>query len=93
MKSLVFSVFDNAVKAFLPPFYAPTKGAAIRMFSDACQAEGSQFGKHAGDYALFALGEFDDNSGSLSALPVPERILTALEVGSPGGMPAAAFNQ
>lgn len=80
MKQLVFSVFDDAVKAFLPPFYAPTKGAAIRMFSDACTQSDSQFAKHAGDYALFALAEFDDSSGEFSPFAQPERVLNALQV-------------
>lgn len=82
MKLGIFSIYDTAVKAFMQPFFAPTKGAAIRSFSDAVNAEGSSFGRHAADYALFLLGEYDDSAGSFVSLPAPERVMLAVEVES-----------
>lgn len=90
MKHQVMAIFDNAVKAYLQPFFTPTKGSGIRSFTDAVSQEGSQFARHAGDYALFILGEFDDVTGSFSSLPQPERVMTAIEI-EPGGMPSRAF--
>lgn len=79
MKSLVFSVQDKAIGAFLPPFFARSRGEAIRSFSEAVNQKDHQFFRHAADYTLFALGEFDDGSG-LMAPTEPMRVVSALEV-------------
>lgn len=75
-----FSVRDAAVGAFLPPFFCRSKGEAIRSFAEAVANPEHQFSKHAGDYALFYVGSFDDHSGVLDIPSGPERIIGALEV-------------
>lgn len=79
MKLLVCAAYDGAVRAYLQPFFSPTKASAIRSFSDAVQAEGSQFAKHYADFHLALLGEFDDSAGSLVSLQAPERLISASE--------------
>lgn len=74
-----FSVHDKAVGAFLPVFFARSKGEAIRSFTSACAQSDHQFAKNAGDYTLYVLGEFDDANGALVGTD-PQRMLTALEV-------------
>lgn len=66
MRFKVFSVYDCKANAYLPPFFTPTVGMAIRMFSDAVHDEKSQFHKHAGDYTLFQIGEFEDSTAELT---------------------------
>ena len=78
MKLLVFSVFDVAVKAFGTPFYARTKGEALRGFSQACNNREHEFFKHAPDFQLFELGEFDDSTGFV-VCQSPVRVIGALE--------------
>lgn len=75
----VFSVFDHAVSAFLPPFYARSKGEAVRSFSEACNTEDHQFTRHAADFTLFELGLFDDSCGAFQQLSAPTRVISALE--------------
>lgn len=75
----VYSVYDHAVSAFMTPFFARARGEAMRSFSEACNNGEHQFAKHASDYTLFALGEWDDASGAFSALPAPTRVISALE--------------
>jgi len=75
----VFSVYDKAVSAFLPPFHARSKGEAIRSFTEACNDSKHQFNRHSSDYSLMALGEFDDNSGVFSTAD-PTRVVSAFEV-------------
>lgn len=75
----MFSVFDKAVNAFLQPFFAPSAGAAIRMFTDACRDEKSSFSTHAHDYTLFHLGDWDDGTGITTPVD-PHRLLGATEV-------------
>lgn len=77
-----YSVFDSAVGAFLPVFFARSKGEAIRSFVQAASSKDHQFAQAKGDYSLFWLGQFDDSSGVLSGVPTgPERVIGALEVG------------
>jgi len=76
----VFSTYDAVVKAFAPPFLAPNKGAAIRMFADAANEEKSNLRKHASDYSLFLVASFDDQSGAFALPSAPERVITAQEV-------------
>lgn len=75
-----FSVFDGAVGAYLPMFFARSKGEAVRSFTSAVQDSAHQFGKHKGDYALYLIGSFDDGSGIFDS-DAPQRVISAVEVG------------
>lgn len=78
MKTLIFSVYDKAVGAFLPPFYVRSRGEALRSFSEACNDGKHNFNRHAADYSLMFLGYFDDTSGMFSTAD-PTRIVGAYE--------------
>lgn len=78
MKLQIFSILDNAVKAYLQPMFFRTRLEAIRSFQDAVASEGSQFAKHSADYFLMYLGEYDDVDGSFVPC-VPERVISATE--------------
>lgn len=80
MKLQVCAVYDSVVKAYTQPFFARTVSEAIRSFADAVAAENSQFARHAADYHLALLGEFDDNDGSFVTPGAPSRLVTALEL-------------
>lgn len=79
MRMSVFAVYDSATGAFMQPFFAPTKGSAIRSFQDAVNDAKHEFHRHASDYTLFILGVFDDAGGSFETAP-PERVASALEL-------------
>lgn len=76
----LFSVFDVKVGVFAPPFCGRSRGEAIRSFTDACKDESLPFKRHPGDYKLYFMGEFDDNSGIISVSGIPTFILGADEV-------------
>lgn len=78
MKLSVFAVYDKAVQAYLQPFYSRTKGEALRSFSEACNQADHNFHKHAADYSLMFLGEYDDHSGTFDASD-PVRVISAFE--------------
>lgn len=59
----LYSVRDKAVNAFMPPFVSPADGSAIRSFMDAVNDPKHEFGRHASDYDLYRLGDFDDVDG------------------------------
>lgn len=59
----LYSVRDKGVNAFLPPFVSPADGSAIRSFMDAVNDPKHEFGRHASDYDLYRLGDFDETIG------------------------------
>lgn len=67
MRLHMFAVFDSKVGVYASPFFCRSKGEALRSFEDACGDKGLPFGKHPGDYRLWYLGEFDDNTGVIYA--------------------------
>lgn len=67
MKLTVFSVYDSAAKAYLPPFFAPTAELAKRMFTIAANDQAHNFNKYAADYTLFELGTWDDQDAEFDS--------------------------
>lgn len=63
MRMLGFSVYDRKVEAFLPIFFARSKGEALRSLGDAATDPNHQFAKHAADYILYQVCVFDDQTG------------------------------
>lgn len=80
MKLQMFSVFDQPAGAYLPPFYARTRGEALRQFMDALCNPEHQFAKHPKDYTLFFLAEFDDNTGAIQCEATPSKMASAYEL-------------
>ena len=75
-----FAVYDAAVGAFTSPIIVRAKGEALRAFADQVNDPKSPFHQHPGDFSLFQLSDWDDNSGLYTAqTAIPERVLTALD--------------
>jgi len=62
----VFSVYDEKAEAYLPVFQLPTSPMATRIFGECVNSREHQFGKHPGDYTLFVVGTFDDETGEIT---------------------------
>jgi len=77
MMLMAFSVFDAKAEAYLRPFFAETRGLALRSFRDAANDPQSEMCKHAADYTLFRVGVFDQASGILEPC-TPESLGNAL---------------
>jgi len=80
MKLLVFSVFDSKAEAFLRPYFAETRGLAMRAFRDAVNDPSHEMCKHAEDYTLFLIGEFDQGLGQLKVESAPISMVTAITI-------------
>lgn len=78
MKLQMMSVFDRALGAYMQPWFAQSKGQAQRMFTDEINNPQGDMHKHPEDYALFHLGEWDNETGALTKEPInaPEQIAT-----------------
>jgi hypothetical protein len=77
MRQLIFAVRDIQVGSFNRPFYAPSKGAAIRSFNDEVNRDSADnvMFHHSQDFELYFLGEFDDESGQFVDLVFPPSLL------------------
>lgn len=65
---MLFSVLDAKVGAFAPPWAQMSENAAIRTFSDDVnnsQDSRNMWNRHPEDYSLFAVGEFNTETGEL----------------------------
>jgi len=66
----MFTVFDSKGDVYSSPFYALTDQAAVRTFADAVNTPDSPYNKHPEDYAVYAIGDFDDRTGILTSHPI-----------------------
>jgi len=65
MITKIYTVYDSKAEAYLPPFYAPTDGSALRSFETAANTPDHEFNKYSADYTLFHLGTFDDQTATI----------------------------
>lgn len=78
----VFTVRDEALKAFNSPVFFPTVDAARRSFGDAVGKD-ENFKNHPADFSLFHLGVYDDESARIDQFDIPVRIATATDYVQP----------
>ncbi|WNK13825.1 MAG: hypothetical protein [Microvirus sp.] len=81
MKLNVYAIFDNAARAYLPPFFLLRDTMAIRSFTEAVNSKDHPLNKFPQDYSLFRLGSFDDSSGQIdNESPQPAFLISGLVV-------------
>lgn len=76
---IVLAVLDSAVKAFMRPFMTPTLEAGIRSFYDEVKrgGEDNMMARHPEDFELWALGEWDEESGDYAFLDTKRQVARA----------------
>lgn len=74
----MFAIYDSKAEAYLAPIFCPTTAVALRMFRQAAEEEGHTFHKHAGDYTLFELGEWNEQTAVTTQLNAQVNLGTAL---------------
>lgn len=80
MNKVVCSIYDTKVEAFMQPFFVRSVGEAHRAFEELVNDGKSQPSIHAEDFALFQVGEFDEQNGHLIPLSTPKSLATAIQV-------------
>ncbi len=85
----IFIIYDHAAEAYLLPFILPTKGLAIRGFTNAANEPTHDFCKYPADYTLFEAGTFDDSDATFDLTKALCNLGTALEHQSPQDAPEA----
>lgn len=62
----VVAIRDRAADVFGQPVFVSSIGGAIRSFGDEVNNPESQIHKHPGDFDLYELGTFDDNTAQFT---------------------------
>lgn len=83
MKLKIYTVFDQAVEAYMPPFTMRSHGEAIRAFTDSVLSEGTAMNAHPKDFTLFHNGAFDESNGMVEPLDTPIALVKGNEVAIP----------
>ena len=84
MMQMIFTVLDMAAKRFTEPFFAANEEVALRSFKEAVNSEGHPFSKFPEDYALYKIGEWDNESGDIAA-EEPVKLVNASALTHPFG--------
>ena len=75
MRTQLYSVYDTVACVFNKPFTEHNDESAIRAFKATAADQ-----PHIGDYALYHLGEYDDNNGVITPVTAPTRIISGLDI-------------
>lgn len=75
----IFSVFDSKAEAYMMPFFQQSRGQAIRMFTDTVNDKESLLNKHAADFTLFEIADFDDSNAAITPYPNNHNLGCAIE--------------
>lgn len=68
MITKMFCIYDSKALNFGVPFFMPSVGAAVRIFSDVANDSQSTIHRHPSDYILFHVADFDDSDASVRAV-------------------------
>lgn len=82
MKLNIYAVYDVKAGNFATPFFFLNDGVAIRNFTDLTNDPQSRVNAHPGDYSLYSMGDYDDNSGLVKSKK-PLQIVQAASVYKP----------
>jgi len=70
----LYSLFDKAHGAYGAPFQAPNDALAVRSFEEASMDASHVFAKFPGDFTIFYVGEFDENTATFTPANPPRYI-------------------
>ena len=85
MKMMVYTIKDLAAQVCNRPFFLRHAGEALRMFTDEINrdAEDNNLFRHADDYELYELGEYEDTDGSFTLHKAPKLMCQGKQVRRP----------
>lgn len=69
----MFAVFDSKAEVFGVPFGNSSVGAVLRQFADSVNDRSNPnnlWAKHPGDFQLYEIGAYDDETARFESLPV-----------------------
>lgn len=66
-----FAIYDNIAGAYNQPFFTHNRGTAIRSLVNEMQKPDNPLSKNPDHFALFELGEYNDENGRFTPAEVP----------------------
>lgn len=78
-KMKCFSAHDKKIGIFYAPFFCAHTGQALRNWDDLCNNPDTVMGKHPGDFNLYQVGEFDEDTGVFDPFPQPVHVANAID--------------
>lgn len=76
----IFSIYDEKAQVFNTPFTCGNQAVAIRSFANICFDGTGMVAKYPEDFKLYYVGDFDAVKGTITALDVPEFVVSAMQV-------------
>lgn len=76
MKMQIVALRDTVANVYGQPMFVASIGGAIRSFGDQCQGEPTdqnQLAKHPGDFEMWHLGTYDDETGNFTIFAHEDR--------------------
>lgn len=73
---LMLALYDKKQEQFLLPFFVPTLGVAYRSIQDEISrgGEGNMLAAHPGDFQIFEIGVFDEDTGHFATGSIPRMV-------------------
>lgn len=79
MKLVIVAIRDVKTAAYMVPVFFLSTGQALRWFGDLVNDRQTDVGKHPEDYALWSLGGFDQQAGTVIPIEQPFILQTATQ--------------
>lgn len=79
MSQRIYAVKDLAINAFGNPIFVRAQGQAIRSFMDECKNTESMMAKHPADYEMYYIGEYDEETATITPATNIERVARATD--------------
>lgn len=80
MKTNLYSIEDRLTSHHMTPFPAQNDDVAKRMAISGAKNKDSLIGANPSDFAVYKLGVYDDNAGTITGEPKPVFICTVAEL-------------
>ena len=78
MEEQIFAVYDNGVKTWMTPFFAPTIEVAIREFRRLVNNPETTFHAFPEDYTLFHIGTWHPKTAKIDSEETPHSLGVAI---------------
>ncbi|WNK14862.1 MAG: nonstructural protein [Microvirus sp.] len=78
----LLSIRDSAVAAYMPVQAVTHIAGFVRALGDVVSSGSTteEIAKHPEDYVVYKVGEFDDQSGLIACLSVPEQVVRVVDL-------------
>lgn len=84
----VVALFDSKARAYLVPAFVPHLDVVIRELTHEVNRAGSQLHKYTGDFQLYHLGKYNDETAGFALFPEAKHVCTMTSLrfpAAPGG--------